>query len=325
MKRILPIAGIMVVFLLTAFLLIKIYDKGKEQKPLRYADIPQETIDWIESLGNGFGDILAGFNPNPIPTPWDNEGDFGQDSLSGLKTLEDDYFIFYFPESLTNKAKLCQQLAHESIPRMEDIVGKYYYPEDMNGRKVPIYLTPDQKSFESLMEKLFKSRQDYSSTGGVTISSISPSGYYLVAIALNGHFSFQSPKDTKEILWHELTHYCFFASIDYNYYVNLPMWCYEGIAEYTAKQERPSFTHHEITMMQEDCHFTDPYFPYVFENYEGGQSIFCHMEDRYHVDGVKRFLRSLYTQGLQTSLKDNFSTTIPQFENNWKANLEKFR
>lgn len=326
MKRLGPIAGVLLMFILMSLALVRIYDKGKDQKPLRYADIPQETIDWINSFGEGIDDILSGFNPFPRPTPWDNGGDFGQDPDAGLKTLEDEYFIFYFPESLTKKAQLCQKLAHQGISRLEDIVGKYYYPGDMNGRKVPIYLMPDQKSFDELMAEQFSGDGDYETTSGITVFEISPSGFYLKAIALNGRHAFSSDSYTENVLWHELTHYCFFASIDYNQYVTLPMWCYEGIAEYTSLPgKRPRFSDEQIRMMREDCDFTIRHFPYVFENYNGGQSIFCHMEDKYRVDGVKAFLQTLYGEGIPASFKSNFSTTVSSFEMDWKANLTNFK
>lgn len=326
MKRFGPITGVLLVFILSAFALIAIYDKGKDQKPLRYADIPQETIDWINTFGEGLDDILSSFNPTPRPTPWDNEGDVGQDSEMGMKTLEDEYFIFYFPESLAKKASLCQQLAHHAIPHLEDIIGKYYYPNDMNGRKVPIYLTQNQKDFEKLMERMCPGKDDYKTTAGITISEISPSGYFLKAIALNGKFSFSSDAYTKNVLWHEMTHYCFFASIDYNQQVDLPMWCYEGIAEYTSLPgKKPSFSPKEIDMMRKDCNFADRYFPYVFENYRGGQSIFCYMEYTYSVSGVKNFLRSTYTKGVHSAIQKNFSKSLQQFESDWKSNLEKFK
>ena len=309
-----------------AFALVKIYDKGKDQKPLRFADVPQETIDWINSFGEGLDDMLSSFNPFPRPTPWDNEGDFGQDPESGLKTLEDEYFIFYFPESLTKEAKLCQGLAHQAIPRLEDIIGKYYYPSDMNGRKVPIYLMPNQQDFEELMAKVFSSKGDYKTTAGITIQEISPTGYFLKAIALNGHYSFSSDAYTQNVLWHEMTHYCFFASVDYNQQVNLPMWCYEGIAEYTSLPgEIPLFSNEEIEMMRKDCNFSDSYFPYVFENYKGGQSIFCYMDDTYTVSGVKKFLNSTYTKGIPSAVQSNFSKSLQEFEAEWKSNLNKFK
>lgn len=179
-------------------------------------------------------DILSSFDPLPRPTPCNNDGDLGKDPDTGMKTLEDDLFIFYFPESLSKEAALCQKLAHEAIPHLEDIIGKYYYPDDMNGRKAPIYLTPNQEDFERLMEKLGARRSSFERTAGITIQEISPSGYFLKGIALNGKFAFSSKAYTKNVLWHEMTHYCFFASVDYNQQVNLPMWCYEGIAEYTS-------------------------------------------------------------------------------------------
>lgn len=326
MKQLGSIAGVLLVFVLSAFALVMIYDKGKDQKALRFADVPQETIDWINSFGDGIGDILSSFDPLPRPTPWDNEGDVGQDPETGLKTLEDDYFIFYFPESLSSTAFYCQKLAHQAIPRLEDIIGKYYYPDDMNGRKVPIYLTPDQKSFEELMGKFISYSRDYKSTAGITIQEISPSGYYLKAIALNGNFAFSSKAYTKNVLWHEMTHYCHFASVDYNQQVDLPMWCYEGIAEYTSLPgEKPTFAQNEIDMMRKDCNFTDSYFPYVFENYQGGRSIFCYMDMTYSVSGVKSFLKSSYTRDVSSAIQENFSKTIQEFERDWKKNLEKFK
>ncbi len=325
MKRFLPITSILFVFILMAFVLVKIYDKGKDQKPLRYADVPQETIDWINSLGNGLNDIVSTFNPIPIPTPWDNGGDVGKDPESGFLTLEDEYFIIYYPESLEKKAKQTLQLAHEAIPRMEDIIGKYYYPSDMNGRKVPIYLAKAQADFNALMGK-FGCKGDYTNVDGITIYDISPSGLFLRAIALKGNSVFKSDEYHKEVQWHEMTHYCFAASLDYNQRIDLPMWCTEGIAEYTGiVGKRPHFSASEIEMMRKDCDLSAPHFPYVFEVYNGGHSIFCHLEDRYKVTGLKAFLHTLYSKGIPSSLKENFSTTVPAFEADWKSSLDKFK
>ena len=325
MKRFLPITSILFVFILMAFVLVKIYDKGKDQKPLRYADVPQETIDWINSLGNGLNDIVSTFNPIPIPTPWDNGGDVGKDPESGFLTLEDEYFIIYYPESLEKKAKQTLQLAHEAIPRMEDIIGKYYYPSDMNGRKVPIYLAKAQADFNALMGK-FGCKGDYTNVDGITIYDVSPSGLFLRAIALKGNSVFKSDEYHKEVQWHEMTHYCFAASLDYNQRIDLPMWCTEGIAEYTGiVGKRPHFSASEIEMMRKDCDLSAPHFPYVFEVYNGGHSIFCHLEDRYKVTGLKAFLHTLYSKGIPSSLKENFSTTVPAFEADWKSSLDKFK
>lgn len=325
MKRYGPFTGVLLVFILTALALVKIYDKGKDQKPLRYADVPQETIDWINSLGEGLDDILSTFNPIPRPTPWDNGGDVGQDPESGLLTLEDEYFIIYFPESLRKNATRTLQLAHEAIPRMEEIIGKYYYPADMNGRKVPIYLAKAQKEFDALMEN-FGGKGDYTNVAGITIYEVSPSGLFLHAIILKGSYVFQSEDNHREVQWHEMTHYCFAASLDYNQSINLPMWCTEGIAEYTGiVGKRPQFSANDIEMMRKDCDLAAPYFPYVFEVYDGGHSIFCHMEDRYQVAGVKAFLQTLYKKGIPVSFQENFSTTLSAFEADWKASLDKFK
>ncbi len=325
MKRLGSIAGVLLVFILAALALVKIYDKGKEQKPLQYADIPQETIDWINSLAEGLDDIFSTFNPTPRPTPWDNGGDVGKDPESGLMMLEDEFFIIYYPESLEKKATLTLQLAHEAIPRLEEIIGKYYYPADMNGRKVPIYLAKAQKDFNALMDK-FRCKGDFSNVAGITIYEISPSGLFLKAIALKGSSVFKNDTYHREVLRHEMTHYCFAASLDYNKRVNLPMWCTEGIAEYTGiTGRRPEFSVGEIAMMRKDCDLSASSFPYVFEVYQGGHSIFCHMEDKFKVKGVKAFLQTLYLKDIPASLQENFGMTLTSFENDWKANLNKFK
>ena len=325
MKRIIPIASVVLVFIATALALVKIYDKGKDQKPLQYADVPQETIDWINSVGEGIKDIFSTFNPIPRPTPWDNGEDIGRDPETELEALEDELFIIYYPKSLENKAHLTLRLAHEAIPRMENIIGKYYYPSDMNGRKVPIYLAKGQHDFNALMKK-FGCRGEYDNVDGITIYEVSPSGLYLKGIALKGSSVFKSDTYHKEVQWHEMTHYCFAASLDYNQRINLPMWCTEGIAEYTGiVGRRPSFSRQQIEMMRKDCDLKAPYFPYVFEVYNGGHSIFCYMEDAYKVPGIKSFLQTTYSQGISTSMEKNFSKSIKEFETDWKAALDRFQ
>ena len=325
MKRLGSLAAVLLVFILSALALVKVYDKGKDQKPLRYADIPQETIDWINSLGEGLDDIFSTFDPIPRPTPWGNGADVGKDPESGLATLEDEYFIIYFPESLFSKAKQTLKYAHEAIPRMEEIIGKYYYPDDMNGRKVPIYLAEGNEDYAALYKRI-SGGADSGRSDGVTIYEVSPSGFFLKGIILKGSSVFSSDAYHREVQWHEMTHYCFGASLDYNERISLPMWCTEGIAEYTGiTGRRPVFSAKEIEMLRKDCDLSAPFFPYVFEVYTGGHSVFCHMEDKYKVAGLKAFLQTLYSKGVSVSMKENFSTTVPAFEADWKANLDKFK
>lgn len=324
MKKLGPISGVLLVFILSAIALIKIYDKGKDQKPLRYADIPQETIDWINSLGGDLDDLVSSFRPTPRPTPWTNGGDLGQDPETGFATLEDEYFIIYFQPNIEKKARYCLQYAHEGISRIADVIGKYYYPEDMNGRKVPIYLTSSKEEYLQVLTK-FGAASSAESTAGLTIMELSPSGAYLQGIFLNGGYM-QDNSYLKEVTWHEMTHYCFYSSIDFNKAVYLPKWCYEGIAEYTeVPGRRPSFTQQEIDSLRQHCNLADRHFPYEFENYEGGNSIFCHMEDKYKFNGLTSFLQTLFKRGIPASMKENFSTTVPEFETDWKTNLDKFK
>ena len=110
------------------------------------------------------------------------------------------------------------------------------------------------------------------------------------------------------------------------YAVRLPMWSYEGIAEYTGiPDRRPTFSQEHIDQMRSECNLMATHFPYVFEVYDGGHSIFCHMEDKYKLEGLKSFLRTMYSKGIPTSMQENFSTTVQAFEADWKANLDNFK
>ncbi len=43
---------------------------------------------------------------------------------------------------------------------------------------------------------------------------------------------------------------------------------------------RPTFSQEHIDQMRSECNLMATHFPYVFEVYDGGHSIFCHMEDK---------------------------------------------
>ena len=325
MKRYAPLICILLAFLVAAFVLVKVYDRGKDSDRLLDATIPPETIEWINNLGNELNDIISWFDPDPRPTPWGNEDDEGRDSTSHMRVLEDELFVIYYSESLQERAEECLRYAHENIPRLVEICGKYYYPEEMNGRKVPIYLTKNQREYDDVLEKQFKIG-DCKNTAGLCYFQISTIGFYLNGIFLNGRYVYDSHEYFKEVLCHEMTHYCFFASVNYFQYAKIPMWCYEGIAEYTSMPgKRPKFTLMEIADMRKQCDLTDSYFPYTYQNYSGGQSIFKFIEDRYQVAGVQHFVGDLYDEGIPVSLKNNFSITVKQLEQQWKEALNTFR
>lgn len=326
MRRYGPLIGVLLAFAVTAFALVKVYEKGKDSDRLLDTQIPQETIDWINNLGNNLNDILSWFDPNPDQTPWGNQDDQGRDSTSvnAMHILEDELFAIYYKEASQDRAEECLRYAHESIPRLAEICGKYYYPDEMHGRKVPIYLAHNQREYDEFLEKEFKI-QNRGETSGLCYFHISLNGFYLDAIFLNGRYVFDSHTYFKEVLCHEMTHYCFFASVNYYQYAKIPMWCYEGIAEYTAMPgKRPKFTKMEIAQMRKQCDLTDDYFPYTYQNYTGGQSIFTFIEERYQLQGVQHFVNDLYDEGVPASLKKNFSLSIKQFENQWKEALDTF-
>lgn len=325
MRKVAPLTGIVLLFILVALCMARVYDSGKDRGALVDADIPHETIEWLNGISGKLDDLISSFTPVPRPTPWGNSDDLGRDPESGLRTLEDRYFVFYFPDELTPAAHMCQLLALEAIPHLEKVMGKYFFPEEMNGRKVSVYLSKGQEDFKSMVTKICggKDDSDYTNVAGITLMELSPAGMYLKGIVLNGAWCYADKRFTQSVLWHELSHYCFFASLDYSKRIDLPMWTYEGVAEYAAQPGfRPSFTEQEIQEIRKECSLSAPEFPQVFENYRGGHSIYCFMEDVYQLEGVKGFLETLYLRGLDAGMTETLGTDLNEFEEAWKNHFE---
>ena len=318
---------IIVIFIIGSVLTLFVYQGGKERSGILYAEIPQETVDFIKDLSNHLTDVLISFNPNPKPKDWDNGSNIGEDPQSGLLKFEDDYFIIYYHPSSLKEAQLVKDFAHKAISPLTGICGRYYYPKDVNGRKLPIYLAHTKSEFVRLNNLLLgsTSKSDYTNVSGLYISQASSMGCLTKGIVINNELAFTSSNFAKVVVWHEMTHYVFFTALNYGVRLRLPMWSYEGIAEYVAREgAKLSFTNREIANMREQCNFEAAYFPYVYQNYQGGESIFRFMEKLYSKTGVTNFLQTLYAEGVSNSLDKNFQLDIKTFEQNWKNYLPNF-
>ena len=320
---------IIVIFLFITWsvAILFIYQRGKERSGIMFAEIPQETVDFIQGLSNHLTDVLISFNPNPKPKDWDNGSNIGEDPQSGLLKIEDEYFIIYYHPSSEKEAQFVKEYAHKAIRPLAGICGRYYYPEYVNGRKLPIYLANTKSEFVRLNKLVsgISTERDYTNTAGVYISEASSMGCLTKGIVINNELAFTSTNYAKVVLWHEMTHYVFFTSLNYTVRLNLPMWSYEGIAEYCAREgEKISFTDREIADMREQCDFETYYFPYVYQNYRGGESIYRFMEIEYSKEGVTNFLLTLYSEGVSNSLEKNFRLDVKNFEQSWKNYLPNF-
>ena len=125
MKRLLPISCVILLFFATAFLMVKIYDKGKDQKPISSADVPQATIDWFDSIIDKGIDIVGRFRPDGI----DSSEWARYENIDSMLRIEDDYFVIYYSRKDSadehNKALVCQRYAHEAIPQGERLMKNY--------------------------------------------------------------------------------------------------------------------------------------------------------------------------------------------------------
>ena len=324
MKKLIIVFGILILW---AVIFAVVYERGKQRPGLLYAEIPKETVEFINNLSNHLSDILSSFNPKPDPKDWDNGSNFGEDTQSGLLKYEDEYFIIYYDPSNRKEAQIMKEHAHNAIRPLAGLFGKYFYPADVNGRKLPVYLGKTKSEFGRLVKMLTPHADDEITTraAGVYISETSSMGCLTKGIVINNELTFTSDRFAKTVIWHEMAHYVFFTSLNYGKNMNVQMWCYEGIAEYFARQgERLTFTKKQIEDMQKECDFSARHFKYVYQNYQGGESIFRFTEKQYSKQAVTGFLSTLYQEGVTLSLKSNFSVDLKQFEQNWKNYLPNF-
>lgn len=210
--------------------------------PLRNSDIPQSTIDWFTGLTDStdFGGI---YDTIPI-----DSSDWAQyDDIDSMLCLEDEYFVFFYSakDSVVerNKALICQRYAHQAIPRGELYMKNYPYPNQLNGRKLPIYLANTEDDFRNICVQLghgdpglwaiglycFRFGGDKVYTDGIIIS---PMAWTVADILITPQ---TEDKELKQTLWHEMNHFMYFTNWDFTQTSEPRLWFTEGLAEYFAE------------------------------------------------------------------------------------------
>lgn len=214
----------------------------KPQQPLTNADIPQETIDWFNGIWNDTTDIGGILGPDDRDSSsWNHYED-----IDSMLCLEDEYFKIYYStkDSVVEhkKALISQRYAHEAVPKGELFMKRYPYPNQLNGRKLPIYLAKTVDDFRSICEQLGHGDPgtwaiglycfQYSVNGVYTDGIIiSPEAWSLVDIEITPQ---SNDNELKETLWHEMNHFMYFTNWDYTQTSEPNLWFTEGLAEYFA-------------------------------------------------------------------------------------------
>lgn len=304
-----------------AVVLSLLYEKGKLPGGLIYGQIPQQTIDYFNKLVDVL-DISIRYNPDIRPKDWQDKWNYGEDPQTGLKKIEDEYFIVYFNDSKreTERAEKIISMAHDAIPYLADMMGKYFYPEDVNQRKLPVYVTDSKNQFAKISGIISENeRLNSDNVLGWYFSEYSRMGNLTKGITLSPGI-WHTDSLARKVLWHEMNHYVYFTSLQYDKVVRPYIWVYEGLADYFSSPGK-SLTEEQVNQCLTYTLSKD--FPDFIANYWGGESVYRFMEDTYQPNTVKAFIQNTYTETIETSIENIFHKNITTFENEWKQSLKE--
>lgn len=314
------IISVGIVFLLWFISMVLVFRKGKDTEALIDARVPQETIDFFNEFLNSF-DIKLTFNPNPSDEDWDNDRNFGEDERTGLKKLEDEYFIVYFDDKVTEyqRAVSILEYAHQAIPGLVDLMGTYFYPSNVNGRKLPIYLASDSEKYIWIFQQLLSTdRKPAGNSVGLYISSYSIKGNVTIGILLHPRIweIKKHPDYARRVLWHEMNHYVFFTSLQYDKVVKPFTWVYEGLAEYFSMPTITKLNKAEADLCQTLSLSKE--FHNKNANYWAGQTVYHYFETYYTPDKLKAFIRYSYEMPTNRALHEAFKYPAETLERDWR-------
>lgn len=317
-----PFLVVLIVFLLSSAIMGQMYKVGKNRPPVIYSEIPQSTIDWLRNINDKLGQLTDQgivFVSNG-PYNWDNDEDPGVVEQQWSK-IEDSNFIVYYKKDSHHvwekRARDARLWADEAIIPLSNLMGKYYYPKDVNGRKLAIYLCDSQDTYNSLASTLLGQKfSGGAGNTGVTIQQVGPNGCLTRGILINSsvYSGLFPPEEAKRTLWHEMNHYVFFSSIDYGKQIHHFQWVSEGLANYFGNQSDPQITDPtKISFIDRYC-FLDREFPTQSDNpndappqYWAGESFFKFLEQYSQGKiGVAKFIGTLYENSTTQAIKNQF-------------------
>lgn len=315
-KNALVLLVIGIVFLVVALLMGHTYYIGLHRPPLKYANIPDITKDYLKNLNlnnreQGITLVDVG------PFDWDNSMDLGQNNSlnemgddgqgesqnkKGWQQVENENFIVYYPfdEDAVWQGHALDVLrqAQETIDPLRELFGTYFYPSDVNGRRLSIYLPANVAAYKETVGKLLdQPNYDITNVAGITITEIGPLGCLTRGIVLSPNcFKVEANhiNGYVKVLQHEMSHYVFFTALDYNKDVHHYLWLSEGIAEYfcSRSSRRQIRSVDSINHINTFCRLDGEFS--VEDSYWAGESFFLFMDQNKGMNTVKDFLQKSY-------------------------------
>lgn len=295
-------------------------------KPVRFSEIPQETKDYFEELIGEFGFDIK-FVDFFDEDDWLNENDFGQDSLTGLAYIQDSNFIVYFDSTLKGEAEFARftlENAAKSIQPLSVMFGKYYYPEFVKGRKLPLYLANSNERFSEVFKKLAGRSTDTEWMAGVCITSISGTGQvYTNGIIMKTYNQSREPERFTSNLKHEMAHYVHLNSVDW--LSNYPkIWEIEGFAMYfegnlsdlAAYRSYANKSLNNISLAADVDTYMDSYWV--------GYTVMLCLEKDFGKQAAIKYIRNNYTHNYDQNIVTQTLQNSRAFESRWRRFVEGY-
>lgn len=286
-----------------------------EKKAVLDARIPQSTIDYFKRLK----DQIVIFNPNPDLSDWINDK-AGTKNVREYKSIENDNFIVYFLPNTKSEVWAPETLnyANAAIKPLEQLMDRYYYPDMVNNRKLPIFITNDRKEYDDIINRLLKDWDKGGRTStGVTLFEASALGMRTIAIVLsNDAWELEIENEyPRKVLWHEMNHYVYFTALQMDLPEMPPEWFTEGIAEYFAQttireEEINAQKAQQVSLTQEMEDF--------YDNYWVGFSVFTFMDKKFGKQKVRQCVKKSYNNVIDHVFVSELNTTLSNFDYQWK-------
>lgn len=311
-------------FLGMAVIMALIYMAGRQRRPLVYKYIPDENKVWISHLNDDYKYAITDVEKGPYK--WDNDKDLGV--KEEWSKAEDPNFIVYYHEDDRNvwstRAELVLKWANEAILDLENLMGKYYFPEDVNGRKLAIYLPEKAANYASLINRLMEQQCNSIGSIGICIVQIGPLGCQTKGIVLHPDCfdpSTGEKNSARKTLRHEMDHYVYFSSLNYSKELGHPLWTIEGMAEYFCDRSGHQINSMDsISFINENCDLSKNFPAQWNSSYWAGESFYRFVADENGSVGVSEFIKGLYEHKVDTAIMIAFPE-IQDVHELWVNNL----
>jgi len=318
--------GILAGFFVAAVVVGLVYYTGRHRKPLVYEFIPDVTVDWVKELSQ-FDNVHIGIVDRG-PFNWDNADDPGQATETDWQKVDaDPNFIVYYkndPMHLNvQNARRVLEIANQAIPEIQDLMGRYAFPEDCNGRRLSIYVASSAADYQSTIDMLYGAHKSSSGSAGMFICHVGPLGCLADGIVLNPVcFDYESsPLNWAEtVLRHEMNHYAYYTSVNFGKEIRHPLWVQEGLAEFASKHVPQIMGRDSIDYISTRCKVSEEFPTEMNAQYWAGLSFYNFVSKVKGSLGIRAFIRRLYENDIDGTLALTFGDSVA-VDSLWVAEL----